>query len=619
MKRDTYQKFFKASIAMTLVASAIVVATPSEVNAQKGSGKGHYKQEQKKYNNNKDKNDHKKGHGKYKKPTPKVDKTILQTSINNLKNLKKSDYTVDSWNKLQQALSAAQIVLWSSKATQADVTKAVNNLNAARSNLVFAYQPTDVKVNTFKELKDAINNPKVKNISIQKDIVIEEYLKITSEKHINGNGYTLTGGVSRRGDNSYVLQFIKTVGSITNIKIKGADAAIYVDGSTVTLSSLIDVSGNTVAGIIIAKSSGANQSLMKIANATLVHRDETNNKPTILEDRIERTDEANRVAGYERMYVDYNQKAANHYQRFYYLNQTFRAPNPIKHFTLSLMHSNDTHANLDQVAKKVTAVKEVRAAKPKALLVDAGDVFTGTQYFNDFKGQADLQFMNLMGYDIMTFGEHEFDLGSSAEGHQALVNFIKGAQFSFVSSNIDFSRDAKFNGLFSDSISSNPQNGKMYNGIVKQIDGEKVGFFGLTTEETRYISNPGAITFNNYIEQAKKAVTAFEKMGVNKIVAITHLGYNNDLNLASAVEGIDVIVGGHSHTQLAQPIVVDQNGTPTIIVQAYQNSEYLGTLNVDFDAKGLVVRHDGKLIKIADKAEDPYAAMLLKAYKARVN
>lgn len=80
-------------------------------------------------------------------------------------------------------------------------------------------------------------------------------------------------------------------------------------------------------------------------------------------------------------------------------------------------------------------------------------------------------------------------------------------------------------------------------------------------------------------------------MGVNKIVAITHIGYDdnpaidNDLNLASMVEGIDVIVGGHSHTQLAQPIVVDENGTPTIIVQAYQYNEYLGTLDVEFDKK----------------------------------
>ncbi|AWE09299.1 bifunctional metallophosphatase/5'-nucleotidase [Lysinibacillus sp. 2017] len=289
------------------------------------------------------------------------------------------------------------------------------------------------------------------------------------------------------------------------------------------------------------------------------------------------------------------------------------------------MHSNDTHANLNQIAKKVTAVKEVRASKPKSLLVDAGDVFSGTLYFNEFKGSTDLKFMNLMGYDIMTFGNHEFDLGSSVEGHQALVNFIKGAKFPFVSSNIDFSRDAKFTGLFSDLISSNPKNGKIYNGIVKEIDGEKVGFFGLTTAETRDISSPGSIFFENYIEEAKKAVRAFEGMGVNKIVAISHIGHDdnpaidNDLILASKVEGIDVIVGGHSHTQLDKPLVVDSDGTPTIIVQAYQYNEYLGTLDVEFDKRGVVVRHDGKLIKIADKVEDWEATKLLQPYKSKID
>lgn len=617
MKRNAYEKIFKAGIATTLVASAFVVAPTGEVNAQKDSGKDH---------KNDYKNDHKKEHGKDKKTDQKVDKTKLQTTINNVVNRKQVDYTEDSWNKFQQALSEAQRILRDSKATHSDITKAINNLIAAIANLVVTTQPTEAKVNTFKELKSAINNPKVKNISIQKDIKLEEKLKINSEKHIKGNGFTLTGEVSKKGDTSYALQFMKTVGSITNIKIKGADAAVYVDRATVTLSGTIDVTGNKTAGIIVSGASDAkSQSFVKLVSATLVNRDETNTKPTILEERIKSTDETIKVVGYEGMYMDYNQKSANHLQRFYYLNRELRAPNPIKRFTLSLMHSNDTHANLNQIAKKVTAVKEVRAAKPKALLLDAGDVFSGTLYFNEFKGQADLQFMNLMGYDIMTFGNHEFDLGSSPEGHKALVDFIKGAKFSFVSSNIDFSKDAKFKGLFSDSIASNPKNRKIYNGLVKEIDGEKVGFFGLTTAETRDISSPGSIAFKNYIEEAKKAVKAFEKMGVNKIVAITHIGYDdnpaidNDLNLASMVEGIDVIVGGHSHTQLAQPIVVDENGTPTIIVQAYQYNEYLGTLDVEFDKKGVVVRHDGKLIKIADKVEDKAAATLLQPYKAKVD
>ncbi|USK70016.1 bifunctional metallophosphatase/5'-nucleotidase [Peribacillus asahii] len=298
-------------------------------------------------------------------------------------------------------------------------------------------------------------------------------------------------------------------------------------------------------------------------------------------------------------------------------------------FTLSLMHTNDTHAHLDNVAKRVTAVKEVRASKQDALLVDAGDVLTGTLYFNEFKGQADLRFMNLMKYDVMTFGNHEFDLGSTAEGHGALAQFVKGAEFSFVSSNVNFRKDDKLKGLFKDAITSKPRDGQIYNGIIKEVNGEKVGIFGLTTEETKAISSPGNVEFENYKEEAEKAVATFEKRGVNKIVAVTHIGYDdnpaydNDLTLATEVDGIDVIVGGHSHTQLDQPVVVnkDEKGktkAPTVIVQAYQYSDYLGTVDVEFDRKGQVIGQAGQLIKLADKQEDPEAAALLKTYSAKI-
>ncbi|KEK12018.1 2', 3'-cyclic nucleotide 2'-phosphodiesterase [Lysinibacillus sphaericus] len=293
------------------------------------------------------------------------------------------------------------------------------------------------------------------------------------------------------------------------------------------------------------------------------------------------------------------------------------------------MHSNDTHANLANIARKVTAVKEVRAKKPNALLLDAGDVFSGTLYFNEFKGQADLAFMNLMKYDVMTFGNHEFDLGATPEGHQALVDFIKGSQFPFVSSNVDFSKDTKFTGLFTDLISSEPQNGKIYNGIIKEVNGEKVGIFGLTTAETKDISSPGSIAFEVYITEAKKAVKAFEDKGVNKIIALTHIGfddnpaYDNDQILAKSVEGIDVIVGGHSHTQLDKPVVVDKNiagqaKAATLIVQAYQYNDYLGTLDVTFNNKGVVVAHNGALLKVADYAEDAQALATLKPFKDKV-
>ncbi|ETT82089.1 5'-nucleotidase C-terminal domain-containing protein [Viridibacillus sp. FSL R5-0477] len=293
------------------------------------------------------------------------------------------------------------------------------------------------------------------------------------------------------------------------------------------------------------------------------------------------------------------------------------------------MHTNDTHAHLDNIAKRTTAIKNVRAKKPNSLLLDAGDVFSGTLYFNEFQGKADLEFMNLLRYDAMTFGNHEFDLGSSKEGHQALADFIKGANFPFISANVDFSADDRFKGLFTDLISSKPEKGKIYNGIIKEINGEKVGIFGLTTEETKDISSPGSIVFENYIKEAEKAVKAFEGQGVDKIIALTHIGYDdnakidNDLTLASTVKGIDVIVGGHSHTQLDEPVVIDQDNNnktkdPTVIVQAYQYSDYLGNVDVEFDSKGKVITTNGELIKLSSLADDVEAANILKKYSDQI-
>ena len=299
-------------------------------------------------------------------------------------------------------------------------------------------------------------------------------------------------------------------------------------------------------------------------------------------------------------------------------------------FTLSLMHVNDTHARTSQAPKRLTAIKEVRAENPSALLIDAGDVFSGTLYFNEFKGQADLELMKLMDYDVMTFGNHEFDLGDTSEGHKALKEFIEKSNFPFVSSNVDFSKDVNLKGLFNVNVSADPKDGQIYSGIIKEVDGQKVGLFGLTTAETATISSPKDVAFTDYIKAAQTMVDEFEKQGVNKVVAVTHIGYDdnpmvdNDLLLAAAVNGIDVIVGGHSHTKLEKPILVEKDSSgkakdPTIIVQASQYSEFLGTLDVDFDEKGKVVGHAGKLTEIKDQVADPAAAALLKTYSDKVD
>lgn len=304
----------------------------------------------------------------------------------------------------------------------------------------------------------------------------------------------------------------------------------------------------------------------------------------------------------------------------------FRAKDDLKNvlFSMSLMHTNDTHARLDSAPKRVTAVKEFREKNPDALLLDAGDVFSGTLYFNEFTGEPDVKMMNLMKYDAMAFGNHEFDLGSSEEGHQALKEFIEAAEFPFVAANVDFSNDPLFDGLFQTKIPAEAASGNIYSGIVKEINGEKVGIFGLTTKDTADISSPGEITFSDYIAEAKQMVAEFEGMGIDKVIALTHIGFDdnaaidNDQELAKAVEGIDVIVGGHTHTELADPVLVKQFDAPTIIVQTGQYGDNLGTLNVEFNEQGEVYAYAGELVEIAEQAEDAEAVKILEPYATRV-
>ncbi|ANU18008.1 hypothetical protein BBI11_13600 [Planococcus maritimus] len=291
-------------------------------------------------------------------------------------------------------------------------------------------------------------------------------------------------------------------------------------------------------------------------------------------------------------------------------------------FELTIMHTNDTHANLDNAPKRATLVKQLRAENANNLLLDAGDVFSGTLYFNSFQGQADLELMNYMGYDAMVFGNHEFDLGSSADGHGALAEFVGNADFPMLGANVDFSKDDKMSPLVAgDAFTKTAANGQIYSGVVQEVNGEEVGIFGLTTAETADISSPVDVEFTDYLEAAEEAVTWFEDQDVNKIVALTHIGYNdnvavdNDRTLAAEVDGIDVIVGGHTHTKLLPPVQVED----TVIVQANEYNKFLGQLDVTFDEAGNVTNFVGEHHEVALADADEEAAAILKPFADEID
>lgn len=300
-------------------------------------------------------------------------------------------------------------------------------------------------------------------------------------------------------------------------------------------------------------------------------------------------------------------------------------------FDLSVMHMNDTHARVEPLPKMMTAVKEFRQENPDSLLLHAGDVFSGTLYFNEFKGQADLALLNMMDVDAMVFGNHEFDLGGDEGGHESLSAFVENAEFPFLGTNIDFSEDPYMQDLETNqSLVDNPEDGQVYDSIVKEINGEQVGIFGVTTEDTANIASPANVTFADYKETAEETVDALEAEGIDKIVALNHIGFDsapevgNDLRLAEEVDGIDVIVGGHSHSALEEPVSVaeDSEGEakdPTVIVQAGQYAENLGTLDVTFDEDGVITGYEGELLEVDGFAEDSEAVDVLAPYKDEVD
>lgn len=295
-------------------------------------------------------------------------------------------------------------------------------------------------------------------------------------------------------------------------------------------------------------------------------------------------------------------------------------------FTLNVMHMNDTHARVDVYPQMISAIKDYRADHEDALLFHAGDVFSGTLYFNQFSGQADVALMNLMGIDAMVFGNHEFDVGSKEEHHETLAEFVKKANFPFLGTNTNFSEDNFMSPLVSGEIfSEDAEGGLVYDGIIKEVNGEKIGVFGLTTEDTVNISSPNHVTFENYIDAAKRAVEEFETRGINKIIAVNHIGFDtgtekigNDLLLAQNVDGIDIIVGGHSHTKLVEPILIEKE-EPTVIVQADQYASHLGTLEVEFDEDGVIVGHSGQLVATSEFEEDEDAVEELAGFKEKVD
>jgi 5'-nucleotidase len=274
---------------------------------------------------------------------------------------------------------------------------------------------------------------------------------------------------------------------------------------------------------------------------------------------------------------------------------------------ITILHTNDTHSQIDPlpandkqypdkggVARRATLVRRVRKENRNTLLIDAGDVFQGTPYFNFYKGEVEYKSMSLIGYDVGTLGNHDFD-----NGVDALAAAMKFANFDFVSSNYD--------------VRGTALEGRVQPYVVRVLGGVRVGLFGLGISPDNLITpeNFKGLKYSDPVKSAREVVKGLrERERCTLVLGMSHLGYYpnpregeiGDSQVAAQVDGIDFIASGHTHTFMTEPVITKQpSGANTIIFQVGRSGIYVG--RVDFKLrKGKVIAAAGRLLNLRDES-----------------
>ncbi|KEO74803.1 bifunctional metallophosphatase/5'-nucleotidase [Anditalea andensis] len=255
---------------------------------------------------------------------------------------------------------------------------------------------------------------------------------------------------------------------------------------------------------------------------------------------------------------------------------------------ITILHTNDMHsriepfpddggtfANMGGMARRATLISEIRAKEPNVLLLDAGDIFQGTPYFNFYGGELEFKLMSKMKYDAATLGNHDFD-----NGMDGLLGQLPNASFNFISSNYDFS-DTLLHNQFSAY--------KIFN-----KGGIKIGVFGLGIELEGLVAkeNYGNTKYLDPIAVSREMVQQLKNKKCDLIICLSHLGYSyqsqkiDDRKLAAQVNGIDLIIGGHTHTFLDHPEeIINKDGHKTLINQVGWSGLKLGKIDFAFGKK----------------------------------
>lgn len=285
--------------------------------------------------------------------------------------------------------------------------------------------------------------------------------------------------------------------------------------------------------------------------------------------------------------------------------------NASKPMELSIIHVNDSHSHLlgDNLSgtingvktymdvggypRMVTKINELENAHTNTLTLNAGDIFQGTLYYSLFKGAADADAMNLINWDAYELGNHAFDDGD--DGLKYVLDRLDD-DITVLAANVVPQSTNQLEGYW-----------KPYK--IVEFSGEKVGIIGIDiVSKTKNSSSPSdTIDFLQEVETAQKYIDQLTAEGVNKIVLLTHQGYSADLKMAGELNGVDVIVGGDSHSLLGDfsaigfenasndypTMKISKDGHKVCVVQAWQYTYVVGNLNVNFDENGTVSSCEG--------------------------
>ncbi|WP_396217877.1 bifunctional metallophosphatase/5'-nucleotidase [Flavobacterium sp.] len=276
----------------------------------------------------------------------------------------------------------------------------------------------------------------------------------------------------------------------------------------------------------------------------------------------------------------------------------------IKEKKITILHTNDVHSHIDPfpenhprnpsmggVARRANIIEQIRKEEENVLLLDAGDIFQGTPYFNYYGGELEFKLMSMMKYDLATLGNHDFDNGIDGFFAQ-----LPNANFDFVSANYDF-KNTELNGIV-----------KPYKTFIKDVI--KIGVFGLGIELEGLVDKKlyKETKYYNPIEVATDITkTLKETEKCDLIICLSHLGFDyknekdkpSDLKLADATQDIDLIIGGHTHTFLDKPVIkTNKVGKQVVINQVGAYGINLGRIDFYFSDETKYISKEKNIVVI---------------------